>query len=52
LADPVLRTERPTMWDLMNANRGVEITLDTVAESVGPHLDATPLAIVGPIFGD
>jgi membrane-bound ClpP family serine protease len=36
----------------MNANRCVEITLDTFAESVGQHLDATPLAIVGPIFGD
>ncbi len=36
----------------MNANDSVEYALDHMAKDVGKSLDATPLAIVGPILGD
>lgn len=36
----------------MNANQSVEYTLNIMAEDVGKALDATPLAIIGPILGD
>jgi len=35
----------------MNANACVESTLDHLAGETGAFLDATPIAIVGPIFG-
>ncbi|MBL8798331.1 MAG: hypothetical protein JNM56_30835 [Planctomycetia bacterium] len=36
----------------MNANLCVERVLDDLADKVGRILDATPLAILGPILGD